>query len=46
MSLAEATAQGVRDTQAYAKRQVTWARHQLPGFTMVAPEDADALIRD
>ena len=38
MTLAEAAAEGVRDTQAYAKRQHTWARHQLPDFEWVAPE--------
>ena len=28
-------------TRAYAKRQMTFARHQLPGFTWAAPEDAE-----
>jgi tRNA dimethylallyltransferase len=42
MSLDEAAALGVRDTKAYAKRQFTWARHQLPGFQWVAPEEAEA----
>jgi tRNA dimethylallyltransferase len=37
MTLDAAAALGVRDTQAYAKRQFTWARHQLPGFEWVAP---------
>jgi tRNA dimethylallyltransferase len=46
MNLAEAAAQGVRDTQAYSKRQFTWARHQLPEFTGVAPERAAAFIAD
>jgi tRNA dimethylallyltransferase len=40
ISLDEAAALGVRDTKAYAKRQFTWARHQLPDFTWIAPEDA------
>ncbi|MDE3175350.1 MAG: tRNA (adenosine(37)-N6)-dimethylallyltransferase MiaA [Pseudomonadota bacterium] len=40
MSLEAAAALGVRDTKAYAKRQFTWARHQLPDFTWIAPEDA------
>jgi len=40
MSLEEAAALAVRDTRAYAKRQFTWARHQLPGFEWVAPEAA------
>ncbi len=37
MTLDAAAALGVRDTQAYAKRQFTWARHQLPGFAWVDP---------
>ena len=46
MSLDEAAALGVRDTKAYAKRQFTWARNQLPAFEWVAPEAAaDALGR-
>lgn len=31
-TLAEAVARGQADTRHYAKRQFTWARHQLPGF--------------
>ena len=26
------------DTRRYAKRQVTWFRNQMPGWTWVAPE--------
>jgi tRNA dimethylallyltransferase len=40
MSLDEAAALGVRDTIAYAKRQFTWARHQLPNFAWLALEEA------
>ncbi len=40
MSLEAAAALGVRDTAAYAKRQFTWARHQLPEFQWMAPEAA------
>jgi len=40
MSLDAAAALSVRDTSAYAKRQFTWARHQLPGFEWIAPEAA------
>ena len=29
-----------RDTRRYTKRQVTWFRHQLPGWTWVAPQTA------
>jgi tRNA dimethylallyltransferase len=32
VSLEEAIARGQADTRHYAKRQFTWARHQLPGF--------------
>ena len=38
----EAAALAVRDTRRYAKRQFTWARHQMPDFQWVAPEDAEA----
>ncbi len=37
ISLDEAAAGGVRDTKAYAKRQFTWARHQLPNFVWTSP---------
>ena len=30
------------DTRHYAKRQFTWARHQMPEFVWVAPEAAEA----
>jgi len=35
-----------RDTRAYAKRQFTFARHQLPPFRWVAPEDAEAAVME
>jgi tRNA dimethylallyltransferase len=35
-----ATAKGKIDTRHYAKRQFTFARHQLPDFQWLAPEDA------
>ncbi len=40
LSLAEAAERGKLDTRHYAKRQFTWARHQLAGFEWVAPEAA------
>jgi len=40
LALAEAAALSKRDTRRYAKRQMTWARHQMPGFAWVAPEGA------
>jgi tRNA dimethylallyltransferase len=39
-TLDEAIAKGAGDTRAYAKRQFTWFRHQMPGWTWVAPEEA------
>ena len=30
----------ILDTRHYAKRQFTWARHQMPDFAWVAPEEA------
>lgn len=38
MSWVEAIERGKADTRHYAKRQFTWARHQLPGFRWVGPE--------
>ncbi len=40
IGLAEAIARGQADTRAYAKRQVTWFRHQMSGWRAVAPEVA------
>ncbi len=42
LSLAEARSRAVSDTRHYAKRQFTWARHQMPAFAWVAPEEAEA----
>jgi tRNA dimethylallyltransferase len=42
LSLEDARALAVRDTRRYAKRQFTWARHQMPDFAWVAPEAAEA----
>ncbi len=38
ISLDEAAAGSIMDTRRYAKRQVTWFRNQMPGWTWVAPE--------
>jgi tRNA dimethylallyltransferase len=43
LSLAEAVARGQADTRAYAKRQMTWFRHQMAGWTAVTPEEALAV---
>jgi len=40
MRLDEAIARGQADTRAYAKRQVTWFRHQMADWQAVAPETA------
>lgn len=38
--LDEAIRRGQADTRAYAKRQVTWFRHQMAGWRAVAPDEA------
>ena len=44
IGLAEAAEHAKRDTRRYTKRQVTWFRHQMPGWRWVAPDAALALI--
>jgi len=44
IAIAEAAAQAKRDTRHYAKRQVTWFRHQLADWTRVAPETGLAAV--
>jgi tRNA dimethylallyltransferase len=44
MTLDAAIAIGRADTRRYAKRQFTWFRHQMPGWTWAVPEDALADI--
>ena len=44
IDLEAAIARGQADTRAYAKRQFTWFRHQLPDWTWVAPEAAFAAV--
>jgi tRNA dimethylallyltransferase len=39
-TLEEAAARAKLDTRRYAKRQFTWARHQMEGFEWVAPQEA------
>ena len=45
VSLDEAIARGQADTRAYAKRQVTWFRHQMAGWEAVAPDGALGIAR-
>ena len=44
ISIDEAAAGAVMDTRRYAKRQVTWFRNQMTGWTAVEPETAYATI--
>jgi tRNA dimethylallyltransferase len=44
ISLAEAAEGGKADTRRYTKRQVTWFRHQMPGWPWQSPEGARELI--
>jgi tRNA dimethylallyltransferase len=44
IDLVEASQLGTRDTRAYAKRQFTFARHQLPNFRWVLPDEAEAAV--
>jgi tRNA dimethylallyltransferase len=41
ISLADAAEGAKLDTRRYTKRQLTWFRHQMPGWTWVAPEAAE-----
>jgi tRNA dimethylallyltransferase len=38
IALAEAAEGGKADTRRYTKRQATWFRHQMPGWTWAAPD--------
>ncbi|ALK10777.1 tRNA dimethylallyltransferase [Blastochloris viridis] len=44
ISLDEAISRGKADTRAYAKRQATWFRHQMPGWQALPPADAEAVV--
>ena len=44
LSLEEAAARGKADTRAYAKRQMTWFRHQMPGWHALPVEAAEAAV--
>jgi tRNA dimethylallyltransferase len=39
MPLTEAAEGGKADTRRYTKRQVTWFRHQMPGWTWAEPDE-------
>jgi tRNA dimethylallyltransferase len=44
ITLAAATEGGKRDTKRYTKRQVTWFRHQMLGWTWITPESAENAV--
>lgn len=44
-SLTDAIARGKADTRAYSKRQFTWFRNVLPGWSWLDPDAATALAR-
>ncbi|NJO53750.1 MAG: hypothetical protein HC829_01960, partial [Bacteroidales bacterium] len=44
ITLDAAALRGKADTRAYAKRQVTWFRHQMPGWRQHVPEAAEAAV--
>lgn len=46
ISLAEAIRRGQADTRAYAKRQMTWFRHQMTGWRAVVPLEALDVARE
>lgn len=47
ITLSEAAEGGKADTRRYTKRQATWFRHQMPGWTWTAPEAvAGSVIRE
>lgn len=45
-TLDDAIARGKSDTRHYAKRQFTFARHQLPGFRQLVGDDPERLARE
>ncbi len=45
VSLEAAIEGGILDTRHYAKRQDTWFRHQLEGWTALPKDEAQALLR-
>jgi len=44
ISLDSAVAGAVMDTRRYAKRQLTWFRNQMPGWTWVGAEEAEKVL--
>ena len=46
IALEDAATGAKQDTKRYTKRQLTWFRHQMPGWSCVAPEVAEAAVLD
>jgi tRNA dimethylallyltransferase len=46
ITFAEAAKGGKQDTRRYTKRQLTWFRHQMPGWTWIAPKMAAQTVFD
>jgi tRNA dimethylallyltransferase len=44
ITLADAALGGVRDTWRYTKRQATWFRNRMPGWSWSEPQAAERLI--
>jgi tRNA dimethylallyltransferase len=44
VALEDAVAVAQSDTRRYAKRQFNWFRHQMHGWTRVAPDEAEASL--
>jgi tRNA dimethylallyltransferase len=44
ITLDEAAAGAIMDTRRYAKRQVTWFRNQMPGWTWIGAEEAEIAV--
>ena len=44
IALEDAIANAQADTRHYAKRQMTWFRHQLPDFAWMTPQAARAAL--
>lgn len=45
IALDAAIAKGQADTRAYAKRQVTWFRHQMEGWLSSLPEEGETVLQ-
>ncbi len=46
LSLDQAVAEGQSESRRYAKRQVTWFRHQMEGWLRATPDEAPALLTE